>query len=133
MALARRRKPSAADPNERIALLERRLNEALEQQTATSQVLKVISSSPTDIQAVLDAILQTAGRLCESEYACFFKFQDGVYHFAGSNNAKADYIKYLSEHPISVDRGTVVGRAAIERRMVHIPDCLLGFASEVIE
>ena len=102
----------------------RELSETLEQQTATSEVLKVISSSPTDIQPVLDAILQTAGRLCESEYACFFKLQDGTYHLASSNNAKADYIKYLSEHPISVDRGTVVGRAAVERRTVHIPDCL---------
>ena len=102
----------------------RELSESLEQQTATSEVLQVISSSPTDIQPVFDAILQTAGRLCESEYACFFKLQDGTYHLAGSNNAKADYIKYLSEHPISVDRGTVVGRAAIERRTVHIPDCL---------
>ena len=100
------------------------LSESLEQQTATSEVLQVISSSPTDIQPVLDAILQTAGRLCESEYACFFKLQDGAYHLAGSNNAKAEYIKYLSEHPIGVNRGTVVGRAAIERRTVHIPDCL---------
>jgi two-component system, NtrC family, sensor kinase len=102
----------------------RELSESLEQQTATSEVLQVISSSPTDIQPVLNVILQTAGRLCESEYACFFKLQDGAYHLAGSNNAKADYIKYLSEHPIRVDRGTVVGRAAIERRTVHIPDCL---------
>src|SRR5262249_28025494 len=100
------------------------LRESLQQQTATSDVLKVISSSPTDIQPVLDSILQTAGRLCEAEYACFFRLQDGKYHLAGSNNAKADYIKYLSEHPISVDRGTVVGRAAVERRTVHIPDCL---------
>ena len=100
------------------------LSESLEQQTATSEVLQVIASSPTDIQPVLDAILQTAGRLCASEYACFFKLEDGAYHLAGSNNAKADYIKYLSEHPISVNRGTVVGRAAIERRTVHIPDCL---------
>ena len=102
----------------------REFSESLEQQTATSEVLQVISSSPTDIQPVLNVILQTAGRLCESEYACFFKLQDGAYHLAGSNNAKADYIKYLSEHPIRVDRGTVVGRAAIERRTVHIPDCL---------
>jgi hypothetical protein len=49
---------------------------------------------------------------------------DGKYHLAGSNNAKADYIKYLYEHPIGVDRGTVVGRTAVERRVVHIPDGL---------
>jgi GAF domain-containing protein len=108
---------------ENVRLLNE-LRESLQQQTATSDVLKVISRSQSDIQPVLDAILQTAGRLCESEYACFFRLQDGKYHLAGSNNAKADYIKYLSEHPISIDRGTVVGRAAVERRTVHIPDCL---------
>ena len=100
------------------------LTELLQQQTATSDVLRVISRSPTNIQPVLDAILETAGRLCESEYALFFRLHDGKYHLAGSNNAKADYIKYLYEHPISVDRGTVVGRTAVERRVVHIPDCL---------
>jgi two-component system, NtrC family, sensor kinase len=102
----------------------RDLSESLEQQTATSEVLRVISSSPTDIRPVLDAILQTAGRLCASEYAIFFKLQGGKYHVAGSNNAEAAYIKYLSEHPISPDRGTLVGRTAVERRTIHIPDCL---------
>ncbi len=100
------------------------LTEALEQQTATSEVLRVISSSPTDIQPVLDVILQTAGRLCEAEYACFFRLQDGAYHVAGANNAHAEYIRFLSDHPLTVDRGTLVGRVAIERRTVHIPDCL---------
>ena len=101
----------------------RELTEALDQQTATSEVLSVISSSPTDIQPVLDAILQTAGRLCASEYALFFRLQDGKYHVAGSNNAEAEFVKYLSEHPISPSRGSLVGRTAIERRTVHIPDC----------
>jgi GAF domain-containing protein len=102
----------------------RELTAALEQQTATSEVLRVISSSPTDIRPVLDAILQTAGRLCASEYAVFFKLQDGKYHVGGSNNAAAAYVKYLSEHPISPDRGSLVGRTAVERRTIHIPDCL---------
>src|SRR5712692_7108568 len=79
------------------------LTESLEYQTATSEVLNVISRSPNELQPVLDSIVQTAGRLCEAEYACFFKLQDGKYHLAGSNNAEATYIKYLSEHPISRD------------------------------
>jgi GAF domain-containing protein len=122
--MAGRLQDSYSDLENKVEVRTHELSEALEQQTATSEVLKVISSSPNDIQPVLDAILQTAGRLCESEYACFFKLQDGKYHLAGNNNAHADYIKYLSEHPISIDRGSVVGRTAVEGRTVHIPDCL---------
>jgi len=122
--VARRPNFASAGSNKKLAQLARELSQSLEQQAATSDVLRVISSSPTDIQPVLDVILQTAGRLCEAEYACFFKLQDGAYHLAGANNAEADYIKYLSEHPMSVDRGTLVGRTALERRTVHIPDCI---------
>jgi GAF domain-containing protein len=102
----------------------RELQESLEYQTATSEVLNVISRSPSELRPVLDAILRTAGRLCEAEYACFFKLQDGKYHLAGSNNAEAEYVKFLSEHPIGLDRGSLVGRTGVERRTVHIPDCL---------
>jgi two-component system, NtrC family, sensor kinase len=100
------------------------LRESLQQQTATSEVLRVISSSPTDIQPVLEVILRTAGRLCAAEYALFFKLQDGKCCLAASNNAQAEYVKYLLEHPINIDRGSVVGRAILECRTIHLPDCL---------
>ena len=100
------------------------LSEALEYQTATSEVLNVISRSPNELRRVLDTILQTAGRLCEADYACFLKLQDGKYHVAAANNAEAAYVKFLLEHPISPDRTSCVGRAAVERRTVHMPDCL---------
>src|SRR5262245_14343440 len=120
----RRSTQGAADLRKQNAALKRELSEALHQQTATSEVLRVISSSPTDIRPVLDAILQTAGRLCASEYALFFAVEDVQCPVIASNNAAADYVKYLQDHPIAVSRGSLVGRTVLERRTVHIPDCL---------
>jgi two-component system, NtrC family, sensor kinase len=101
------------------------LTESLEQQTATANVLRVISSSSTDVQPVLDTIVRTAGELCASEYAALFRLRDGNYHAAAWNNAATEWVKYYSEHPIiSVDRGSLVGRTALERSAVHIVDCL---------
>ena len=100
------------------------LTESLEQQTATADVLRVIASSPTDIEPVLEVIVRTAGELCGSEYAILFRLRDEKYYMAWSNNADPEWVKYWSEHPISVDQGSVVGRTALERRAVHIPDCL---------
>ena len=100
------------------------LTESLEQQTATADVLRVISSSPTDIQPVLEAIVRTAGKLCDAEYAILYRLRDGKYHPACWNNAMAEWVKYLLDHPLSVGRGSLVGRTALERRAVHILDCL---------
>ena len=100
------------------------LTESLEQQTATANVLRVISSSSADIQPVLDTIVRTAAELCASEYAALFRLQDGNYHAAAWNNAAAEWVKYYSDHTISVDRGSLVGRTALERSAIHIVDCL---------
>src|SRR5262249_42642408 len=100
---ARRSNSSAADLEKQLDLRTRERDEALEREKATAQVLRVISSSRTDIQSVLEVILQTAGRLCASEYALFFKLQDGKCHLVASNNAEAEYVKYASERPINVD------------------------------
>ena len=115
---------SAAIQDAEVARLTRELNEALEQQSATANVLRMISSSPSDIQPILDAIVRTAGELCASEYAILFTLRDGKYHVACSNKADAEFVKFFSEHPVSVDRGSLVGRTALARRSVHIEDCL---------
>jgi GAF domain-containing protein len=102
----------------------REVQESLEYQTAISDVLGVISRSPNELQPVIDAILQTAARLCEAEYALFWRLQDGAYHLAGASNADAAFVKHCVEHPLRPGRGSVAGRTALEQRTVHIPDCL---------
>ncbi len=104
--------------------LRRELHEAHEQQTATVNVLRVIAGSPTDIEPVLEVIVRTAGELCGSEYAILFRLRDGKYHMAWSNNADPQWAEYWLGHPITPDRGSLVGRTVLERRAVHIADCL---------
>ena len=100
------------------------LTESLEQQTATGDVLNVISRSTFKLQPILDTIVVTASRLCQAEYALVFRLQDGAYRPAAANNAEADFIRHAVEHPIPPGRGSLVGRTALERKTVHVLDCL---------
>jgi len=109
---------------EEVQARTREVQESLEYQTAISDVLNVISRSPNELQPVIDAILQTAARLCEAEYALFWRLQDSAYHLAGASNADAAFVKHCAEHPIRPGRGSVAGRTALEQKTVHLPDCL---------
>jgi len=100
------------------------LTESLEYQTAISSVLNVISRSPSNIQPVLDTIAETAQRLCRSEHAYIMRLENDRYHLAAAKGARSERIKYLEQNPIARDRGSVVGRVALEHRPVHIPDVL---------
>jgi two-component system, NtrC family, sensor kinase len=100
------------------------LSESLQQQTATADVLKVISRSAFDLQPVLDTIVQTASRLCEAEFSLIFKLQGDKYEIASANNAAEAFVKHAAEHPIRPGRDSLIGRTALERKTVHIPDCL---------
>ena len=78
-----------------------------------------------DLQPVLDTIVQTASRLCDSEYAIIYKLKDDdKYHVAANNGADPVFLKYAIEHPLAPGRGSLVGRTALERKTVHMPDCL---------
>ena len=100
------------------------LQQSLEYQTAISEVLNVISRSPSDIQPVLDTISEIAQRLCQSEHVYILLLDKGRYHLAAAKDAQVERIKYLQENPIVPSRGSVVGRVAQERRSVQITDAL---------
>jgi signal transduction histidine kinase len=101
----------------------RELSESLEQQTATSKVLDVISRSAFDLQAVFETVVESSVRLCGADRAFIFRFDGELLRMTVAfNNVSQEWKEYLAQHPTRPGRDSAAGRAALERRTVHIPD-----------
>ena len=102
----------------------RELTESLEQQTATSRVLDVISRSAFDLNAVFETVAENSVRLCGADRAFILRFDGELLRMVVAFNASEEHRKFAEQHPIRPGRHSAVARAALERRTVHIPDVM---------
>ena len=97
------------------------LGDALQQQTTTADVLKVISRSTFDLPTVLDTLVESAVHVCEAEKGAIFQRRGELYHMAASHGFSDDYENYARARPVTVDTGTALGRAVLSSRRSMLP------------
>src|SRR5438067_3164897 len=95
---------------------------ALEQQTATADVLKAISRSAFDLTSVFDVVVENANRLCHGDWAYIFRREGDAFQLVATSGGVPELVEYEFAHPTSIGPRTLVGRVAMNRRPVHIPD-----------
>ena len=102
----------------------RELSESLEQQTATSKVLDVISRSAFDLKAVFETVAESSVRLCGANRAFIYRFDGELLQLAVAYNTPQEFKEFVQQNPLRPGRHTCAARAALERRTIHIPDIL---------
>jgi GAF domain-containing protein len=104
------------------ARLLNELRESLQQQTATADVLKVISQSAFDLRAVLQTLIESAARFCGADKAHIIREKDGAFYTDETYGYSREFMSYIKNIPIKAERGSAAGRALLEGRMIHITD-----------
>ena len=95
---------------------------SLEQQTATADVLKIISRSTFDLRTVLQTLVESAARFCNADKASIIREKDGAFYAAEAYGYSREFLEYMKNIPIKAERGSASGRALVEGRVVHIAD-----------
>jgi GAF domain-containing protein/anti-sigma regulatory factor (Ser/Thr protein kinase) len=121
------------EKNKALTQAHAQVTEALEQQTATSEVLKVISRSTFDLQPVLDTLVENATRLCGASTGLIWRFDGEVFRLKANYGLSAEAKEFWERNPHRPGRGSLTGRAALERRPIHIPDVLADREYQVAE
>ena len=115
-----------ADQNlgRRVEELERELSEAHRREAATADVLKVISRSTFDLQTVLNTLVESAARLCEADMGAIARPKGSAYQNVALYKYSPAFNEYSQHHSIELSRGTVIGRAVLDSKIIHITDVL---------
>ena len=121
--VARRRGSAAGGLHKQVALLTRERDEALEQQTATAEILRVISSSPGDLPPVFEAILENATRICNAKFGNLWLREGNNFRIAATHGAPPAYVEYLKREPVvTPEPESVMAQIASRREVVQIKD-----------
>jgi two-component system, NtrC family, sensor kinase len=115
--------PVSVDPSEQFDRVKRERDEALEQQAATLEVLRVIRRSPSDAQPVFDMIAESAAKLCAAQFCFVYQFDGQLLHFVAHHSVAPELLEINRRaYPKPPSRGSVAARAILEQNVVQVPD-----------